>query len=167
MTETVEQDLPEAEELCPRSALGRLFDGALLVDVRERDEVAELAFAECEVLNIPMSEFQVRWPEIPEDRDVVMACTMGERSRIATWFLMHQGYDRVANMSKGMAKWLEKGFPVTGDPASFVAETGCGCGHDHGDDHDHDHDHDHAGGGCCGGGGHGGSHGGGGGCGCH
>lgn len=129
MTSIVEKILPEAREVCPTTTRRLLAEGALLVDVREPDEVAAVGFADCDVLTIPMSEIEARWSEIPRDRDVILACAVGQRSLKATYFLMYQGYDRVANMQFGMKRWVARGFPVTGDATAAAAETGsCCCG---------------------------------------
>ena len=130
MTETTKKELAEAREVCPTTSRGLLKDGALLVDVREADELARVSFADCEVINVPMSEFEARWNEIPRDRDVILACQVGARSLKATYFLMYHGYERVANMKHGMQRWIERGFPVHGDAS--IAPSGqassCCCG---------------------------------------
>lgn len=130
MNETVKKELAEAREVCPTTTRGLLSEGALLVDVREQNEVDQIAFADCEVLHIPMSEFEQRWNEVPRDREVIVACAVGARSPKATYFLMYQGYEHVANMKHGMARWLERGFPVNGDVSKQPVKTGsaCGCG---------------------------------------
>lgn len=132
MNETVKKDLAEAKEICPTTTRGLLAKGALLVDVREDDEVDRVAFAECEVLHIPMSEFEQRWSEIPRGREVILACGTGARSLKATYFLMYQGYEHVANMTHGMSRWIERGFSVSGDGTTLPVKTGsaCGCGDD-------------------------------------
>ncbi len=130
MTETLRKDLPEAREICPTTAQRLLHEGALLVDVREPDEVAQVGYAGCEVVNIPLSAFEDRWQEIPRDRDVILACAVGQRSLKATYFLMYQGYTRVMNMKPGIARWVARGFPATGSAAaaagSAAASSCCG-----------------------------------------
>jgi hypothetical protein len=75
-----------------------------------------------------MSELEQRFAELPRDRDLIMVCQVGERSLKATYFLMYQGYTRVANMEGGIAKWVRKGFPVKGDASQAVAPvTGGSC----------------------------------------
>lgn len=130
MNETVKKDLAEANEVCPTTTRGLLAKGALLVDVREQDEVDQVAFADCEVLHIPMSAFEQRWSEIPRDREVILACGTGARSLKATYFLMYQGYEQVANMTHGISRWIERGFPVSGDVSKQPVKAGsvCGCG---------------------------------------
>jgi rhodanese-related sulfurtransferase len=129
MNQTAKKDLAEAREVCPTTARGLLAKGALLIDVREQDEVDQVAFADCEVLHIPMSAFEQRWSEIPRDREIVVACGAGTRSLKATYFLMYQGYENVANMTHGLARWIERGFPVSGDmpkqPVKAMSECGC------------------------------------------
>mgnify|MGYP005840868869 CR=1 FL=1 len=128
MSATAKRDLAEAREVCPTTSRRLLAEGALLVDVREPAEVRQLAFADCEQLHIPLSEFERRWAEIPRDRDVILACAVGQRSLKATYYLMYQGYDRVMNMQYGMQRWAARGFPVTGSGAGApVAAGGC-CG---------------------------------------
>ena len=119
MIATVLKDLAEAREVCPTTTRRLLAEGALLVDVREPDEVAKVGYADCEVLNIPLSQIEDRFNEIPRDRDVILACAVGERSLKATYFLMYQGYDRVMNMRPGIARWVARGFPVTGNPENI------------------------------------------------
>jgi rhodanese-related sulfurtransferase len=114
MNEIARKELAVAREVCPTTSQRLLKDGALLVDVREPAEVAQVGFAGCEVVNIPLSEFEERWKEVPRDRDVILACAVGERSLKATYFLMYQGYDRVMNMRPGIGRWVQRGFPITG-----------------------------------------------------
>jgi len=130
MNETVKKNLAEAREVCPTSSQRLLKEGALLVDVREVSEVAQVGYGGCEVVNIPLSQFEDRWQEVPRDRDVILACAMGERSLKATYFLIYQGYTRVANMRPGIARWVARGFPITGSAdavASSEAASSC-CG---------------------------------------
>jgi rhodanese-related sulfurtransferase len=130
MNEVVQKDLTEAREVCPTTSQRLLREGALLVDVREPDEVAQVGFAGCDVVNIPLSQFEDRWAEVPRDRDVILACAVGVRSLKATYYLMYQGYDRVANMKPGIERWVAKGFPITGsaDAAGRSAAASSCCG---------------------------------------
>ncbi|MCB1357921.1 MAG: rhodanese-like domain-containing protein [Maritimibacter sp.] len=138
------KDLPEAREVCPTTSQRLLGEGALLVDTREPADVARTGFAGCEVLTIPLSAFEDRWAEVPRDRDVILADAAPERSLKATYFLMYQGYERAMNMQHGLARWVARGFPITGsdegvesaaaassccaDPAPAEPNAGCGGG---------------------------------------
>ncbi len=118
------------KEICPTTTQGWVKNGALLVDVREADELAELSFDVPEILHIPLSEFDSRYPEIPKDREVVVVCSVGVRSLRAAGFLVNHGYDKAVHMKHGMLRWAQKGFPTKGEPSSVLdnkEDTGC-CG---------------------------------------
>ena len=122
--------LEEAKEVCPTTTQGLLQHGALLVDVRERDEIAQLAFDVPGVILMPLSELEQRYAELPTDQPLILACRDGSRSLRATYYLMNKGYDKVSNMKFGLQRWVVRGFPVKGDPGSLAHEppaTGC-CG---------------------------------------
>lgn len=120
--------LEEAKQVCPTTTQRLVREGALLVDVRERNEVAALAFNVPEVVNIPLLELEQRWSELPKDRDIVLVCENGARSLKATYYLQFQGFTRVSNMEGGIVKWMGKNFPVIGQRLQTpAASTGC-CG---------------------------------------
>lgn len=123
---TLEQkQLAEARQFCPTQTRRKVFEeGALMVDVRERDEVKKLAFDVPALINIPLSELEQRFAELPRDRELILVCTLGKRSLKATYFLMYQGYEHVANMEHGLERWAGKGFPVIGD---ITASSACTC----------------------------------------
>jgi len=119
-------DLPAAREVCPTTTRRLIGEGALLVDVRELDEVAQVAFDVPGTLLMPMSELEQRFAELPRDCQLVLVCTVGERSLKATYFLMYHGYTQVANMEGGIVKWSRKGFPIKGQvPVTASAAGGC------------------------------------------
>jgi len=103
------------KEICPTTTQTYVANGALLVDVREIDEVAEVAFDVPNIINIPLSEFEARFNEIPKDKQVVIVCKSGARSLRAAGFLINHGYENVVNMKMGLQRWLQKGFPVLGE----------------------------------------------------
>lgn len=115
------------KEICPTTTQEWIQRGALLVDVREQDEVKQLAFDVPELLHIPLSEFENRFREIPQNREVVLVCKSGGRSFRATGFLMHYGYDKVVNMEHGIVRWAQKGFPLKGNPEVALGNQGDCC----------------------------------------
>jgi hypothetical protein len=76
----------------------------------------------------PLSEFERRFSELPRDRQLVIVCQTGARSLKATYFLMYQGYQQVANMEGGILKWASKGFPVTGAAGTAASSASSCCG---------------------------------------
>lgn len=121
-------ELPPAREVCPTTTRRLLGDGALLVDVRELNEVAQLAFDVPGTLLMPLSELEARHGELPRDRQLVLACASGERSLKATYFLMYQGHTQVAHMEGGIMKWARKGFPTRGTAGAAAAVVTDCCG---------------------------------------
>ena len=113
------------KEICPTTTQEWVKNGALLVDVREKDEVATLAYDVPNIINIPLSEFEERFNEIPKDKDVVMVCKRGGRSLRAAGFLVNHGYINVVNMQHGIERWVQKGFPTKGDTASATGDGSC------------------------------------------
>jgi len=123
------QTLEEAKQVCPTTTQRLVSEGALLVDVRDRTEVASLAFDAPAVVNIPLFELEQRWSELPKDRELVLVCESGERSLKATYYLQFQGFTRVSNLEGGLLKWMRKGFAVFGQrhEAPAAATSSC-CG---------------------------------------
>ncbi len=113
------------KEICPTTTQTWIKNGALLVDVREVDEVAQLAYDVPNLINIPLSEFEERFNEVPKNQDVVMVCKSGGRSLRAAGFLVNHGYDNVVNMQHGITRWVEKGFPTKGEIATTSVTDAC------------------------------------------
>ncbi len=86
--------------------------GILLIDVREPNEVAQIAYDVKSYRNIPLSQLKDRLKEVPQDQQVIVACRSGSRSRQACEILSAQGFRNIANMEGGMLAWEAKGLPV-------------------------------------------------------
>ena len=119
--------LDEAKEVCPTTTQSLLKQGYTLVDVRERDEIAQLAFDVPNLIIMPLSELEQRYAELPTDRPLILACQNGSRSLRATYYLMNKGYTNVTNMKFGMARWVARGFPILGDPGELPTTPSSGC----------------------------------------
>ncbi|WP_104990608.1 rhodanese-like domain-containing protein [Deinococcus sp. NW-56] len=104
MTQTSIPDIPPAE------GHQRVQQGALLVDVREPNEYAELHAEGARLL--PLSELESRFGELPKDRPLVMICRSGARSARAGEYLRAQGYSDVVNLAGGTMAWAEAGLPT-------------------------------------------------------
>ena len=117
-------------EICPTTTFNKLNEGIQLVDVREKDEVEKLSFDVPHIINIPMSELEARCNEIPKDKDIVLACMVGQRSLLAAGFLIKNGYDlnKVTNMKLGLVRWVERGFPTKGDTKNIEVKKSTCCG---------------------------------------
>ena len=98
---------PQIPQLTPAQAADRTE--AVLLDVREADEVAESRIAGS--THIPLGKLAVRTFELDRGRAIITVCRSGGRSAQAAQFLASQGYD-VANLTGGMTAWIADGRPV-------------------------------------------------------
>ena len=85
-------------------------DGAVLVDVRERDEWEEGHIPSA--VHVPRGFLESRIEQVASDRDrrVVLYCASGNRSAFAAKTLEELGYDRVASLAGGITDWKRNGF---------------------------------------------------------
>lgn len=103
---------PVPREVDVLQAKEMLSKGAVMIDVRERGEVATLAYDVENVINLPLSQLTGSMGEIPKDKTLVIACQSGSRSRQASTILMEYGYTDLVNMDGGMNAWTERGSEV-------------------------------------------------------
>lgn len=77
----------------------------VLLDVRELWE-----FDTCHLegsLHIPMGEITRRLDELPNDQEIVVICHHGIRSMQVARFLLHNGFEKVINLSGGVDGWAK------------------------------------------------------------
>jgi rhodanese-related sulfurtransferase len=100
-----------ANEISPKEAWRRLQDeDAILVDVREADEVALAAVPGS--VHIPLGQFGQRAGALPRDRDLLLFCYSGGRSAFATEILNENGFPRAFNVSGGLLAWMQERLPL-------------------------------------------------------
>lgn len=119
--------LDEAKEVCPTTTRRMLTEGAVMIDVREPNEIASFAFDIADVLNIPSTQIEDRWKEVPTDKPIIFVCDSGIRSLKTTYYMQFQGYKNGCSMSGGIVKWSAKGFPVKGTRAASSCDCATGC----------------------------------------
>lgn len=100
------------KEISVKQAFEQTQNGILLVDVRETNEVEQVAYDVPNVINVPLTEFQKRFSEIPKNQEIIIACKSGGRSKQATLFLLSNEYQLVSNMQGGILAWIENKLPV-------------------------------------------------------
>jgi rhodanese-related sulfurtransferase len=105
----------EVKEIDTVTAFERIQYGALLVDIREWDEVEMVAFGMENLLQIPQSEMEQRFREIPVDKEIIVGCHSGVRSQHVTLFLMEKGLNTVYSLKGGIRNWEDQNFPVKWD----------------------------------------------------
>ena len=79
----------------------------LLLDVRTPQENKDDAIANSHL--IPLQELQYRLNELPQDKEIVVYCRVGNRSAYACSFLASRGY-KVKNLEGGIHQWNLAGY---------------------------------------------------------
>jgi rhodanese-related sulfurtransferase len=77
-----------------------------VVDVRRPREWAD-AHIEGSI-NVPLNHLEERIGELPRDRRIVVHCATGYRSSIAASLLARRGFERLAELTGGLAAWAQR-----------------------------------------------------------
>ncbi|HEX2850637.1 MAG TPA: rhodanese-like domain-containing protein [Acidimicrobiales bacterium] len=93
----------------PLAANDLVIDGAVLLDVRERQEWD--AGHASKARHLPLSLLPRQLNQLPKDRRIVVVCRSGNRSARAASLLAHSGFDAL-NLEGGMQAWAAAGLPV-------------------------------------------------------
>lgn len=109
MNRRIEKGIKEVDAA---TAYEKIKNGAILMDVREWEEIEQVAFGVENILVIPISEFGARLDEIPRDQEVIIGCRSGSRSFQVTWVLTEQNFTNVINLKNGIINWAQNGLPV-------------------------------------------------------
>lgn len=81
-----------------------------VIDVRQAEEVAAGTVPKAE--HLPLHTLPMRLNELSPTEKLVIVCRSGARSAQACMFLQQQGYSNVYNLSGGMMRWVQSGFPA-------------------------------------------------------
>lgn len=103
------------EQIHPVLAFEKIQNGALLLDIREWEEIEMFNFDVAEQMMIPMSELGMRFRELPMDREIIVGCNSGNRSMQVAFFLKNQNFENVHNLQGGIGSWIQSGLPVQWD----------------------------------------------------
>ena len=102
-------------EVSPQQAQTRVKNGAMLIDVREQNEYADVHAQDARLM--PLSEFADHYSELPKDAELIVICRSGARSAQAAQHLLDNGYSNVSNLKGGTMAWQEAGLPTEGESA--------------------------------------------------
>lgn len=117
--ELVAEAKQRVENLGPDQVEKELAEGAIVVDLREPDEVeangripgaVHVPRGMLEFRADPTSPYHLE-PLEPSAR-VILHCAGGGRSALAAAALGEMGYDRVAHLDGGFGAWKDAGKPV-------------------------------------------------------
>ena len=104
--------MPHLTEIPPETLHRWVADGeAVLVDVREANELAQARLAEA--VHVPMSAFDPTRIPVDTGKKVVFVCAVGLRSEQVRQYVVSQGIlDEAYNLAGGLKAWSEAGFPL-------------------------------------------------------
>ncbi len=103
----------EIEEIDPSEVKELLQEGAVIVDVRETDELSSGLLPGAK--HVPRSYLETRIEGIVPDRSahVILYCASGNRSAYGARTLRDDlGYEQVQSMTGGIALWKDRGYEV-------------------------------------------------------
>ena len=103
-----------ASEVSVAEAAALRDQGALFLDVRTTDEW-NTAHVQGSML-IPLDQLQQRLNEVPRDRQIVVICASGVRSRVGRDILLSAGFTKVTCMTGGLHEWQAEGYPTVAGP---------------------------------------------------
>jgi rhodanese-related sulfurtransferase len=112
--------------LTPRESFELSEKGAIIIDVREAYMNNFKMFQAENVLYLPYSELGRSYQDLPADRPLIFADSVGLKSREGVLFMMAHGYENVANMAGGIVDWERDGLPLTTDISNRLSGS-CVC----------------------------------------
>lgn len=117
----LEQLRTSVTEVDPSAAFQLQQRGAILVDVREPDEVSQGSPVGAERIVRGFLELQIE-EKVPDlDQPLLLLCAGGSRSLFASRNLLDLGYRQVSSVRGGFNAWKAAGLPLE-VPASLSAE---------------------------------------------
>lgn len=82
-------------------------EAPLLLDVREPWEFAICHLASSILVPMNSVPAAVTNGKLPKEREIVVICHHGIRSRQVAMYLQHMGYERVINLAGGVQAWAQ------------------------------------------------------------
>jgi sulfur dioxygenase len=98
--------------ISPREAYELCVKGAVIVDVREPYLNNFKNFDVPEIIFFPISRLVQKLSELPQDKYLIFADTVGLRSKEAVILLKDKGFVNIANMAGGIVDWDRDGLPL-------------------------------------------------------
>ncbi len=112
--------------LSPREALTYLQNGAAILDIRPAYETNYRNFDVPTVYLLPFAVYRDKFQEIPKDKPLIIADSVGIKSPEVARLLLNQGYPHVACLGGGVVAWAQDGFPLIRD-ADYELVGACAC----------------------------------------
>jgi rhodanese-related sulfurtransferase len=105
---------PLPAEISVAEAAAKREAGAFMLDVRTPEEWNEYHIPGSTL--IPLDQLETRLNEVPKDKEVVVVCRSGNRSKPGRDALKAAGYTQVTSMSGGLKEWQAANQPTVTGP---------------------------------------------------
>lgn len=102
------------KEITVKQAASKKVAGAFILDVRELQEFVQGHIPGA--VMIPLGQLKDRVNELPKDKDIVVVCLSGARSRTGLEILREKGYEKSSSLAGGMKAWMTAGYPIKTGP---------------------------------------------------
>ena len=102
----------QIREVSVEQALQEQQAGAVLVDVREAEEVAKGKAAGAAPISKGVLELRIEERVPDADTPILCYCGGGSRSALAAESLKRMGYKNAASVAGGLKAWQQAGLPV-------------------------------------------------------
>jgi len=96
----------------PGEAFELVKKGALIIDVREENLRSVKSFDIPGLIYFPKSKLAGEYENLPSDRYMIFADTVGLRSKETVIFMKEKGFEKIANMAGGIVDWERDGLPI-------------------------------------------------------
>ena len=108
---------PAAEKSLNEISISQAYEkyqkGVFFLDVRTQAEWDSYHIPNTTL--IPLDQLGARMSEVPQDREIVVVCRSGNRSKTGRDLLRQADYDQVTSMTGGVNAWQAAGYPVEGN----------------------------------------------------
>jgi rhodanese-related sulfurtransferase len=105
---------PLPAEISAEDAFAKRGAGAFILDVREPDEWNQFHIQGSTL--IPLLQLKDRLDEVPRDKEVVVVCRSGNRSKQGRDILLEAGFKQVTSVQGGLGQWQAVGYPTITGP---------------------------------------------------
>jgi rhodanese-related sulfurtransferase len=102
----------QSNEISATLAYQKYQQGAFFLDVRSQDEYDQAHIDKSTL--VPLDDLQNRLDELPRDRDIVVVCLSGHRSKEGMTILLNAGFSQVSCITGGLTAWKAAGLPLVG-----------------------------------------------------
>ena len=101
------------QEIAPADAARAVESGALIIDVREKEDWDDAHIDGALHLSKGLIELEIEDKAPALDTPIICHCGGGSRSALVVDNLQKMGYTNVKSLAGGLRAWKEAGLPVT------------------------------------------------------